>query len=108
MPDFNIECHYHCNSAQYFSTEVDGSNGKKYTVKYCETPRGFYEYDYICDCHSFKFGKGKHCKHIEQVKDSGKHCGWMQFIHGGEPVEKNGVKTCPKCGDECGVARYAV
>lgn len=105
MPDFTIECHYHCNSAEYFTTEVQGKS-KNYKVVYGPTVSGQYEYDYSCDCQSFKFRK--HCKHIEEVKASGKHCNWMQFIDGGVPAGKNDKKVCPKCGDGVSVARYAV
>lgn len=93
MPDFNIEVFYHCQSAEYFSTEVQGS--KKYTVSYGETPHGKYERDYQCTCDGFKFKK--QCRHIDQVKKSGKHCNWMQFIEGEQPIEVNGEKCCPKC-----------
>lgn len=105
MPDFDIHVYYHCNSAEHFSTEIHGS--KTYTVTYGPS-RGMYEYDYSCTCDSFKFGKGKPCKHIKQVKASGKHCAWMQFTEGGKPVDKDGMKFCPKCGSEVSVARYAV
>lgn len=105
MPDFNIEAFYHCITAERFRTEVMGS--KKYVVEFGPS-HGQYEYDYSCTCHSFKFGKGKPCKHIEKVKASGKRCGWMQFIDGGTPVEKDGHKVCPKCGDDVSVARHAV
>lgn len=106
MPDFTIETFYHCNSAEYFLTEVQGR--KKYTVTFSETPRGDVQYDYSCTCDSFKFGKGKPCKHIKEVKDSGKHCAWMQVIHGGQPLEKDGRKVCPQCGNDVSVARHAV
>lgn len=106
MPDFNIETYYHCNSAQCFSTKVMGS--KEYTVSFSETLRGPYQYDYSCTCDAFKFGKCKYCKHIEEVKKSGKHCGWMQFIHGDKPIEQDGHKFCPKCGDEVSIERVAV
>lgn len=97
MPDLTVEYHYHCESCRYFRTEVKGSKGT-YTVTYGETPRGPYQYDYHCTCDAFKFGKGKPCKHIEQVKASGQHCNWNQFIDGGQPAEKDGEKCCPKCG----------
>lgn len=98
MPDLTIEYFYHCQSAECFSTEVEGNNGKKYKVSYGETPRGPYQYDYHCTCDAFKFGKGKPCKHIKQVKASGEHCKWMQFTDGGEVVRKDGEAVCPKCG----------
>lgn len=97
MPDLTVEYHYHCESAEHFSTKVKGSKGD-YTVTYGPTPRGPYQYNYSCSCDSFKFGKGKPCKHIEQVKKSDLHCNWMGFTDGGKPVEVNGEKRCPKCG----------
>ena len=98
MPDLTIEYFYHCESAESFSTQVEGSNGKKYTVSYGFAARGPYQYDYTCTCAAFKFSKGQPCKHIEQVKASGKHCNWQQFDEGGELSEQGGEKCCPKCG----------
>lgn len=97
MPDLSIHYFYHCESAEHFSTKVEGSKGKHYAVTYGPS-RGRYQYDYHCSCDSFKFGKGKYCKHIEEVKKSGLHCNWQQFIDGGEPVKKDGENRCPNCG----------
>lgn len=108
MPDFTYEVFYHCDSAEHFQTKVEGSKGKKYTVRFGVTPHGPYEYDYSCTCDSFKFGRGKYCKHIEIVKKSDKHCNWLQFVEGGQPIEKDGHKACPKCGSEVHVRRWAV
>jgi len=108
MPDFNIEAFYHCITAERFRTEVKGSKGN-YTVEFGPS-QGRYEYDYTCNCQAFKFGKGKPCKHIEEVIDSGKRCGWMQVIDGGIPLEPlcDGHKVCPRCGSDVSVARHAV
>jgi len=108
MPDLTIEIYFHCASAEHFSTEVKGSKGAKYTVRYGDDPSGRYQYDYTCTCHAFKFGKGKHCKHIEQVKKPGEHCGWMEMIDGGKPVKTKDGYKCPKCGKEAIAARHAV
>lgn len=108
MPDFTLEVHYHCQSAEFFQKHIEGSKGKKHTVTYSQTPRGPYEYDYSCSCHAFKFGKGKPCKHIEEVKKSGEHCKWMQFLTGEEVAEKDGQKVCPNCGLPAHAQRYAV
>jgi hypothetical protein len=107
MPDLTLESFYHCESAEHFSTEVEGSNGTKHTVSYTES-NGNYQYDYKCTCHSFKFGRGKYCKHIKQVKESGQHCNWLQFVDGGKPIEKNGEMTCPRCGKSVSSQRWAV
>jgi hypothetical protein len=44
-----------------FEQEVDGSKGKKYTVK-CEDNR------WSCNCPAFGFSGNNGCKHITQVK----------------------------------------
>ncbi len=102
MPDFTYEVFYHCVSAEHFTKEVEGSKGKKYIVRYDTVHRGPYEYDYTCNCESFKYRK--HCR----VKESGEHCNWLQFIEGSQPVEKDGKKVCPKCGKEVNTQRWAV
>jgi hypothetical protein len=108
MPDFTIEIHFHCDSAEHFSTKVEGSKGKFHTVSYGETPRGPYQYDYHCTCDAFKFGKGKECKHIKEVKKSSLHCNWQGFLTGEKPVQKGGEYFCPKCGAHAHPARHAV
>lgn len=108
MPDLTIEIFFHCGSAEHFSTKVEGSKGKFHTVTYGPMPRGPYEYDYSCTCDSFKYGKGKPCKHIEQVKKTDLHCKWMQFTDGDKPIEKNGEYFCPKCGEHAHAQRYGV
>ena len=94
MPDFTYESYYHCQSAEYFTVDVQGKKSK-YKVVYGPS-KGQFQYDYTCNCPSFKFSGGKRCKHIEEA--IGKHCNWLQFIEGGEPVLVKDDKTCPKCG----------
>lgn len=108
MPDLTIEIYYHCQSAEDFSMDIPGSKGKTHKVTYGPARHGPYEYDYSCTCHAFKFGKGKPCKHIEEVKKSGKHCKWMQFLEGGKVAEKDGQKVCPNCGLPAHPQRYGV
>ena len=108
MPDLSIEYFYHCESAESYSTQVEGSKGKKYTVSYGHAVRGPYQYDYTCTCDSFKFSKGKPCKHIEQVQQSGTRCNWQQFLDGGQPSEKDGQKCCPRCGSAVHVQGHGV
>jgi len=36
------------------------------------------------------------------------HCGWVQFIDGGEAVKKDGEMVCPKCGQTVHVRGWAV
>lgn len=98
MPDLNIEYFYHCLSAEQFETTVQGS--KTYTVSYGPVRGG--GVDYSCTCDAFKFRKK--CKHIEQVKQSGKHCNWNQFVDGGDA--ENGC--CPKCGGPVTSSAYGV
>lgn len=50
--------------------------------------------DFSCNCPAYQYGKGKYCKHIEQVKDQ--HCGWHQQTDGGELIDGK----CPWCGGE--------
>jgi len=49
-----------------FEQEVNGSKGKKYTVK-CEDDR------WSCSCPAFGFSGNSGCKHIKQIKDEN---GW--------------------------------
>ena len=98
MPDFTHEVFYHCVSAENFTMKVN-----EQTVTYGPS-FGRYEYDYSCTCKGFKFRKA--CKHIEKMREE--HCNWMQFINGGQPVEKNGKKCCPKCGSAVDTKRWAV
>jgi len=49
-----------------FEQEVDGSKGKKYTVK-CE------DNIWSCTCPAFGFSGNSGCKHIKQIKDEN---GW--------------------------------
>lgn len=101
MPDFTYETYFNCQTVEHFRAEVQGS--KTYIVSYGTQKEGN---DWSCTCDAFKYGKGKYCKHIEQVKD--KWCGWMQYIHGGKPVEKDGEYFCPKCGAEAIPRSWAV
>lgn len=97
MPDLITQVYFHCTSAENFEIKIQSTN-KTYTVSYGYSPKGKVEYEYSCDCPSYKFGKGKYCKHIEQVKASGQHCCWTQFIDGGKPVKNKDQYFCPKCG----------
>ncbi len=104
MPDFINEYFYHCVSTDYFETTVPGL---QYTVNYSSS-KGLFQFDYTCTCKAFKFGCGKHCKHIEQVKNSGVHCNWQQFLEGGKPILTDGQAFCPKCGELAIVVAHAI
>lgn len=100
-PDLTIEAHPHCVTADGWSTEVQGS-GQTHVIRWSEWAhqnRHLVSYDYSCSCSAYKFGKGKHCKHIEQTKASGDHCNWMQFTDVGGPSYDDDDR-CPKCGEE--------
>ena len=96
MIDLATQYYWHCQTSETWSTTVQGSNGQQYTVKWGthghKNPS--VQRDYSCDCPSYRFGKTGTCKHIEQVKASGEHCNWMQFISGGEPTKTG---KCPNC-----------
>lgn len=101
MPDMTLETFFNCQTAEEFKIEVQGS--KTYIVYFGLAKEG---HDWSCTCEAFKYGKGKYCKHIEQVKD--KRCGWMQYVDGGEPVHKDNEYLCPKCGNKAKARSWAV
>lgn len=99
---------YHCITAEDWSMLVTSSDGKKtHTVSFGKNHKheNHVECDYSCTCEAYKYRKG-YCKHIEAVKHL--HCGWMQFIDGGEPVDKIGEKVCPRCGSYVSARMWAV
>lgn len=101
--DLTIEAHPHCVTAEHWSTTVQGSGGKTHVVKWSEWDhlnRHLVSYDYSCSCPAYKFGKGKHCKHIEQTKAGDGHCNWMQFTDTSGHAYSGSEDRCPKCGAE--------
>jgi len=103
MPDLTTEYFWHCVTSENWSTTVPGSTGNTYTVSWNKSGhrnQHSVQYDYSCTCSAYKFGNGKHCKHIQQVKTAGQHCNWMQFRDGSDAVCKNNTHHCPECGDE--------
>ena len=101
--DLDTVYFWHCATAESWSTTVLGSKGDTYHVSWNNwghKNQGEVQYDYSCTCKGYKFGKGKDCSHITQVKASADHCKWMQFSDGGDAVEKNGDHHCPECGDK--------
>ncbi len=93
----DIEPFAMCATNAGWSRFVTSSDGKTiYHVQFEKLPQSAdYEYGFTCTCQAFKFGKGKECKHIKQVK--GEWCGWHQQHDGGEPTPDH---KCPKCGGE--------
>ena len=65
------------------------------------------QYAYYCSCQSYKFYPGP-CKHLIQITNEHRRCGWDQFADGEEPVIVNVRKTCPKCGGPVTPVRHAV
>jgi len=111
MSDLTIENHWHCESMEYFARNVKGSNGNFYTVRWDRSrhQNSDVDYDYSCTCQSYKFGKGKHCKHIKEVISSGEHCKWSKFIDGGDVDHRHdGEPCCPMCGANVYSQRWAV
>lgn len=104
MPDLTPMPYYHCETAEYWEQEVQGSRGDKYTVRWDrhhhKSPQ--YQYEYSCTCKGYEFRGPVHCKHIRQAAPG--HCGWDQFTDGGEPDQD----ACPRCGKEVKVTMYAV
>ena len=101
--DLDTVYFWHCATAESWSTTVLGSKGDTYHVSWNNwghKNQGEVQYDYSSTCKGYKFGKGKDCSHITQVKASADHCKWMQFSDGGDAVEKNGDHHCPECGDK--------
>ena len=101
MPDLTLETYFNCQTAEEFQTQIEGT--KTYTVSFGPGKEG---HDWTCTCDAFKYGKGKYCKHIKQVESS--RCGWMQYVHGGEPVQKGHEYFCPKCGTKANPRQWAV
>jgi len=108
VPDFTIEVHFHCQSAEDFETESKGSTGKTYKVWVGRANwPGAAQYEWQCECKSFKFRRV--CKHIEAAKNAPDYCGWQEQIKGGEIVrDDDGVARCPECNDLAIALRYAV
>lgn len=103
MPDFTNESYYHCCTAEFWQTEVEGSNGNKYIVRWDNTShknRAWLHYDYSCSCKAYLYHLGS-CKHIQKVIEDKTRCGWVQFTDGGEVVRSEGDAQvrCPKCRD---------
>lgn len=103
MPDFTVEYYWRCDAT--FRVEVAGSKGQTYIVTFGEVLGSDVGYDFQCTCPASKFRKG-YCKHILSVKD--KYCGWQQMVDGGEPVDENGEKLCPKCRGQSVYEGHAV
>ena len=95
-----------CSSNLSWRKEVKGSKGETYEVHFGPS-HGPYQYDWECSCPAFKYGRGKHCKHIEQAKKE--KCDWnKEGCYTGSDLKANPDGTCPKCGGETEVIKVAV
>jgi len=92
MPDLTIEYYYLCSSAVRAAYNIEGSEDKTYQVEYDHNYINTKSQGWSCDCQGYKFRKT--CNHIKKAQE--KHCGWLQFANGDEPVDGK----CPKCGDD--------
>ena len=110
MPDLTTQYYWQCKTTEEWSTTIKGSGAVEYTVSWNTWGHKNYDvqYDYSCTCKGYKFSKTGTCKHIEQVKESGAHCNWMEFHDGGNAVEKNGKHHCPECGEGVSVVGWGV
>ena len=105
MPDLTRHVFYHCPSVESHEAKIEGSTGKVYTVRLGYSRGGPTQFAWSCDCPGFKF-RGR-CKHIVEAKES--HCGWSEFVHGGEVArDENNVARCPLCGELAIAQEHAV
>ena len=104
VADLTTEFYWHCLTAEYWTTQVQGSKGTTYTVRFDrDSHKNQFEvqYDWSCTCIAYQM-QSDYCKHIKQVQKI--RCGWMQFEDGGEPIDGK----CPKCGSEIASMGYKV
>lgn len=118
MPDFTIENYWFCESSRSYSRRVGSTTGggKTYLVEYCYQQGGECQYDWQCECPSFRFRR--QCRHVTEVKalpyEQGGRCGWHQWSDGGDVVwtrvkgSKHGTPHCPRCGGPVAAERWAV
>lgn len=104
MPDLTNRAYWHCETAESWCQEVQGSDVVPYMVRWdavSHQNQDMVQYDYSCTCKAYQYGGGKHCKHIRQVRSQ--RCGWMQSIDGGEL--DGGM--CPRCGGPVAASNWA-
>ncbi len=107
MSDLSLETAYTCLTNYGWQTIVTGSGDKTYAVRWQHMPPNHEcQYDWTCTCDSYKFGRGKYCKHIATVKASGMRCGWNGELEPTLKPKEDG--TCPCCGGETRTERVGV
>lgn len=95
MPDLTTHLAWTCTQNVFFCRNV-----KDYLVTWDEVRRvgTKIQWDWHCTCPAYKYGRGKHCKHIEAVK--AQRCTWNESMDPTcEPIEcADGQRVCPDCG----------
>lgn len=97
MSDLSIENAQTCRSNIEWETQITGSEGDKYTLRW-----GFVlgrgsrraQYGWSCSCHSFR-QRGA-CTHITHVVNNDRRCAWNEGLDPGLKANDDG--TCPHCG----------
>lgn len=92
MADLTTETAAMCESNKDWATKVIGSKGDEYEVRFCAQSGGSVQHDYECTCPSFTH-TGRQCKHIRQVINEERRCGWNWEMEPGR--SHNGA--CPSC-----------
>lgn len=105
MPDLMIEHVRTCAQNLFFEYKAKGSKGKIYTVTYCQSHQGQYQYGWFCECPDFVCRK-RECKHIRAAKKI--KCNWGFEAFMGSQTVPNIDNTCPNCGGETRVIRVGV
>lgn len=95
MPDLTPMKIYACRSNKDWERKVKGSKGKIYTVRFNNFDHKFrdrVQFDFSCDCPSYKYHSG-YCKHIKEVEKD--LCGWTSMLDAQALINNQ----CPVCGD---------
>lgn len=93
MADLTIETAAVCETNVGWASEVVGSKGDRYMVRFCYQSGGRVQYDYECTCPAFTHSR-KRCKHIQQVIDEKRRCAWNFEL---DPSLKPNGDKCPSC-----------
>jgi hypothetical protein len=114
MPDLTIQTAWACATNVYWEGRVLGSDGlTRYDVTWRVNERPDREsvYGWHCSCPAFQYGRGRYCKHVRAVVESGDRCGWNEALDTGATPEHgspNNRPICPECGGEVASFRVAV
>lgn len=97
MPDLTIEAYFTCASNRDWEQKLELTSGREHSVTFGRIFGGKYPYGYQCDCKGYRFGKGRHCRHIKHVVHHSLRCGWDGYS---AAKDADGNLVCPKCGAE--------